>query len=110
MKKENKRVRSTHFTRFDCRWRVFAAGVPAGKIEQAVDRIFEADSALARKVKLYFCHIYAAQPLREIGRRFRIKKSAVSPANLRMGLQLKRDTSLHAKVTRIRKQMALSNV
>jgi putative transposase len=90
--------------------RALATGVSSEEIEKAVDRAFGADPAIARKVKLYLCHTYTAQPLKEIGMRFGIKESGVSLASRRMALRMKHDAGLRARITTIKEKINLQNV
>lgn len=90
--------------------RVLAAGVSHEAIEQAVDRVFGADAAMARKVKLYLYHRYTGESLKEIGSRFGVSESAVSVASRRLSIEMKRDTSLKRRITKIGKSLNLSNV
>jgi putative transposase len=69
--------------------RALQRGVSSEGIEQAVERVFGSDPALARKVKLYVYHTCTAESLREIGNRFGISESGVSVASRRMGLKIK---------------------
>ena len=90
--------------------RALATGISLEEIEQAVDEAFGADSALARKVKLYLFHTYTGKTLREIGNRFGISQSGVSQASRRMSVRIGHDASLRARITLIRDQTILSNV
>ncbi|UCD59076.1 MAG: transposase [Candidatus Hydrogenedentota bacterium] len=90
--------------------RALATGVSSEEIEQTVDRVFGADPALARKVKLHLYHTYTAQALKEIGMHFGIKESGVSLASSRMTLRMEHDAGLRAKVTKIKEKISLQNV
>ena len=90
--------------------RALATGVSTEEIVQAVDGMFGAEPALARKVTLYLCHTCTAQPLREIGMRFGIKESGVSLASRRMTLRMQHDAGLRANITKITEKIKLQNV
>lgn len=90
--------------------RALAVGISSQQIERAVDRELGAEPALARKIKLHLQHKYTSQSLREIGNRFGISESGVTVSSRRLGLEIKHDAALRAKVATIRSALNLSNV
>ncbi|RJP67850.1 MAG: hypothetical protein C4532_13960 [Candidatus Abyssobacteria bacterium SURF_17] len=80
------------------------------EIENAVEKAFGKDPALARKVKLYLCHKFTAQSLKETGIRFGIKESGVSHASRRFDRDMKRDAGLRKRIQAITAKLGLSNV
>jgi chromosomal replication initiation ATPase DnaA len=80
------------------------------EIEVAVERAFGKDPVLARKVKLYLCHKFTAQSLKETGIRFGVKEPAVSHASRRLEKNMKQDASLRKSVNATTAKLGLSNV
>jgi chromosomal replication initiation ATPase DnaA len=87
--------------------RKLAARTTPEKIERVVEREFQQDAAVARKVKLYLYHRYTGQSLKEIGNHFGIKESGVSQASRRFSEHMKRDLSLRKRVSAIKTALGL---
>jgi hypothetical protein len=86
--------------------RELAARTTPEEIDRVVEREFQKDAALARKVKLYLCHSYTALSLKEIGIHFGIKESGVSQASRRFSESMN-DSALRKRITTIKAVLGL---
>jgi REP element-mobilizing transposase RayT len=80
------------------------------EIRAAIDKEFNNNPSMAKKVALYVCHKYSGGKLKEIGQSFGVGESAVSQASRRLREILVRDKYLRKKITGITKELFLSNV
>jgi REP element-mobilizing transposase RayT len=81
-----------------------------GLIEQVVNSVLQSDEKMARQVKLYLCHRYSGKKLREIGERFGVSESGVTQASRRIRIKKKNDKKLGKVITKMVKELTLSNV
>ncbi|MBE0504500.1 MAG: hypothetical protein IBX46_10265 [Desulfuromonadales bacterium] len=58
---------------------------------------------------MYLCHKYSGAKLKEIGERFGIGQSAVSPASRRFMVEMVRDQELRSLVDNIEVKLGLSD-
>ncbi|OEU82263.1 MAG: hypothetical protein BA865_04735 [Desulfobacterales bacterium S5133MH4] len=65
---------------------------------------------LARQVKLYLCHRYSGKKLRKIAERFGVSESRATQASRRIRIKHKNDKKLGKLITKMVKELALSNV
>lgn len=75
-----------------------------------VDRLFREQSVLSRNIKLFLCHRYTGEKLKNIGVHFGIGESGVSQASRRVADKIKKDKKLRAKVAKIKRKLKLSRV
>ena len=80
------------------------------EIRAAIDKEFNNNPSMAKKVALYVCHKYSGGRLKEIGQNFGVGESAVSQASRRLSEILVRDKYLRKKIAGITKELFLSNV
>jgi len=80
----------------------------------AIDNIVEAvketlgeDKQLAAKVAIHLCHKFSGEKLREIGKRFGVKDSAVSQASRRFLAEMDKDKNLKQTVGKLIKTIGL---
>ncbi len=64
----------------------------------------------AKKAIIYLSHRFSGLSLKEIGRQFGIKESAVSQASRRFESALSQNVRLRKKVERVREALNLCNV
>ena len=79
-------------------------------IEQVVDSVFETDEKLARQVKLFICHNYSGNKLRQIGDHFGISESAVTQASGRIRAKQENEKSLKKMILKAKRKLFLLNV
>ena len=79
-------------------------------VEQVVNSVLPSDEKLARQVKLYLFHRYSGKRLREIGERYGVSESGVSQASRRIRIRQKNDKKLAKLITKMVKELAVSNV
>jgi REP element-mobilizing transposase RayT len=79
-------------------------------LEQVVDSALQTDEKLARQVKLYLCHRYSGKKLRKIAERFGVSESGVTQASRRIQIKQKNDKKLGKLITKMVKELPLSNV
>jgi putative transposase len=65
------------------------------------------DTALEKKVSLYFCHRYSGAPLREIGERFSMGTAAVSQASKRLRAAYEKDAALKKLMSLVGKKLGI---
>lgn len=80
------------------------------EIRAAIDKEFNNNPSMAKKVGLYVCHKYSCGKLKKIGQNFGVGESAVSKVSKRLSEILVRDKYLRKKIAGIAKQLFLSNV
>ncbi len=79
-------------------------------LEQVVNSVLQSDEKLARQVKLYLCHRYSGKKLRKIAERFGVSESGVTQASQRIRIKQKNDKKLGKLITKMVKELPLSNV
>jgi len=80
------------------------------EIEKVVDSIYQSDSRIVRKIKLYASHRFSGRKLKEIGNRYGISESGVTQASRRLKIQAEKDVSLKRNLKLIEEKLSLSNV
>lgn len=75
----------------------------AEKIMAAVNDVLGGDSALTKKISVYFCHRHGGMKLKEIGEKFGIGDAAVSVASKRLLAQAEKDATVREALERIRR-------
>lgn len=75
----------------------------AEKIMATVKDVLGGDTALMKKISVYFCHRHGGMKLKEIGEKFGIGDAAVSVASKRLLAQAERDAKVKETLERIRK-------
>lgn len=80
------------------------------RIEQVVNAALQPDEKQARQVKLYLCHRYSGKKLREIGERFGVSESGVTQASRRIRIRQKNDKKFGKLITKMARELTLSNV
>jgi REP element-mobilizing transposase RayT len=80
------------------------------QISAAVESVLGSNQALSKKVKLYFCHRYSGEKLKDIGVRFGIGDSGVSQSSRRILEKIQSDKKLIKNIRLIEKKLNLSNV
>ena len=80
------------------------------RIEQVVDAALQPDEKQARQVKLYLCHRYSGKKIRKIAERFGVIESGVTQASRRIRIKQKNDKKLGKLITKMVKELPLSNV
>jgi len=79
-------------------------------IEKAVEAEIQTDKKLARQVELYISHRYSGRRLREIGERLGVTDSGVTQASKRIDERQKTDKKLKKQISKILKNLKISNV
>lgn len=80
------------------------------RIAERVQLEFQDRPEHARKVAIYLSHRFSGLSLKEIGKHFGIKESAISQASRRFESALKENARLGKKVKRVREALNLCNV
>ncbi|KAB0664312.1 hypothetical protein F6V25_13460 [Oryzomonas japonica] len=66
-----------------------------------------ANYRLSRKAGIYLCHKYSGATLKEIGKQFGIKESAVSQTSSRFEQEMERDKELGTRVRKMGARLGL---
>ena len=80
------------------------------KIAERVRLEFQDKPEHARKVTIYLSHRFSGLSLKEIGKYFGIRESAVSQASSRLETALSENARLRKKVKKLREELNLCNV
>jgi REP element-mobilizing transposase RayT len=75
-----------------------------------VESVFIEKQPLARDIKLYLCHRYTGEKLKDIGKYFGIGESGVSQACRRTSEKISKDKRLKRKIGKIEKKLNLSRM
>ena len=68
------------------------------------------NAVLLKRVRIYLCHKFSGQKLKDIGLHFGIRVSGFSQASRRVALQIKDDKKLKKKIDKIISDLNLSTV
>ena len=80
------------------------------QILEITGSVIKENEKLATKVAIYLCHRYSGAKLKEIGKRFGVKESAVSQSSRRLAVEQGKDKKLQIMVTDLVKRFRLCNV
>jgi putative transposase len=75
-----------------------------------VEYVFGKHASLNRNVKMFLCHRYTGEKLKDIGTYFGIGESGVSQACKRVKEKIKKDKKLERKITKIEKKLNVSRM
>ena len=78
-------------------------------IREAVENIF-GGSRVNKNATIYLCHKYSGAGLKEIGKMFGVKESAVSQASRRFAQVLEHDKIMLNQIERVRMNLKLKSV
>ena len=77
------------------------------RIIEAVKDAFEGKKRLEEKAAIYLCHKYSGAKLKEIGKHFGVKDSAVSQSSRRFALEVDQDKDLKKILAIVEKKLGL---
>jgi len=73
----------------------------------AVSTAYGEGSKLTRQMSLYLCHRYSGAKLKEIGKLFGVRESAITEASRRFALRVEQDEALRAGVGKIKEDLKI---
>ncbi|MDY6857630.1 MAG: hypothetical protein SWO11_23600 [Thermodesulfobacteriota bacterium] len=75
-----------------------------------VESVFGKETALGRNVKMFLCHRYTGERLKDIGAYFGIGESRVSQACRRVKDKIAKDKKFKVKISKIKKRIIVSRM
>ena len=79
------------------------------QIFDVVDSMIKSNNKLARQIKIYLCHKYSGQKLKEIGAYFNIGDSGVTQTSRRIVEKIKNDAKLKKQINILEKRLDLTS-
>jgi putative transposase len=78
--------------------------------EHAIHAAFHSDEKGARQIKLYSCHCYSGDKLKEIGERFGVSELGVTQASGRIRIRQKSAKKFEKLIAKMVRELVLSKV